>query len=112
MMNAAFSLQDKSTLVTGGTRGIGRAISLRFARAGARVIANYVRGQSTADTLLSEAESEGLGIVVCRADLTSAKGLDQLEEAVGALGGDLHALVQCAATGVHKPIEELTLRHY
>lgn len=111
-MSQAFSLKDQNVLVTGGTRGIGQAISLQFARAGAKVIANYVRGQKAADALLAQAQQEKLHITVCRADLTLAKGLDSLEEAIASLNGGLHGLVHCAATGVHKTFEELTLRHY
>lgn len=110
-MSAAFSLEGKSVLVTGGTRGIGRAVSLGFARAGATVLANYVRGQKAAEALLAQAQEENLRITVCRADLTAGKGLDELEAAAARLG-DLHGLVHCAATGVHKPFDELTLRHY
>src|SRR6185369_12776596 len=99
-MSGFFSLSARTALVTGGTRGIGRAISIQFARAGARVIANYVRQYKAAETLLAQAEVENLHITVCRADLTSASGLDRLEEAVGGIGGSLCALVHCAATGV------------
>jgi enoyl-[acyl-carrier protein] reductase III len=111
-MIEAFSLDNRSALVTGGTRGIGRAISIQFARAGAKVIANYVRGQEAAETLLAQAEKESLAITVCRADLTSANGLAVLESAVEAQGTVLNCLVHCAATGVHKPIDDLTLRHF
>jgi NAD(P)-dependent dehydrogenase (short-subunit alcohol dehydrogenase family) len=111
-MGAPFSLQGKNVLITGGTRGIGRAISIEFARAGATVIANYVRGQKTADTLLAQAKEENLRIRVCRADLTSVDGQTGIEQAVAGLDGDLNVLVHCAATGVHRSIEELTLRHY
>jgi enoyl-[acyl-carrier protein] reductase III len=41
-----------------------------------------------------------------------ANGLDCVVEAVARLSGGLHCLVHCAATGVHKPFDELTLRHY
>ena len=111
-MIQAFSLKDKNVLVTGGTRGIGHAISLQFARAGATVIANYVRGHKAADALLAQAQQENLHLTLCRADLTIAKGLESVEEAVAGLNGGLHGLVYCAATGVHKPFDELTLRHY
>ncbi len=111
-MTNPFSLQNKNVLVTGGTRGIGQAISLQFARSGAEVVANYVRGQTAADALLGQAQKEQLRITVCRADLTATKGLDDLENIVAGLNGGLHGLVHCAATGIHKPFEELTLRHY
>ena len=111
-MTDPFSLQERNVLVTGGTRGIGRAVSLQFARSGAVVVANYVRGQVAADALQAQAQKEQLRVTVCRADLTAAKGLDDLEEVIAGVGGNLHALVHCAATGVHKSFEELTLRHY
>jgi enoyl-[acyl-carrier protein] reductase III len=112
MTDAAFLLADRNVLVTGGTRGIGRAISIELARAGARVIANYVRKQEAADSLLELARRDRLQISVCRADLAAPQGLDLLEKAVDAFDGALHVLVHSAATGVHKPAGELTLRHY
>ena len=111
-MNQSLSLSGKSLLVTGGTRGIGKAIALQFARAGASVIANYVRGQKAADALLEQAQQEHLSVTLCRADLTLDKGLDSVVESVAGLKDGLHNLVHCAATGVHKPFDELTLRHY
>ena len=111
-MSRSFSLSGKNLLVTGGTRGIGRAIVLHCARAGANVIANYVRGQKAADALLDQARHESLTVSLCRADLTLEKGLDGVGDAVAGLQGGLHGLIHCAATGVHKPFDELTLRHY
>ena len=111
-MSQRFSLLGKNLLVTGGTRGIGRAIALHCARAGANVIANYVRGQKPADALLGQAQEERLTVSLCRADLTLDKGLDSVDQAVAGLEGGLHGLIHCAATGVHKPFDELTLRHY
>lgn len=111
-MIGPFSLAGKRFLVAGGTRGVGRAISLQFARSGASVVANYVRNQEAAAQLKVVAEQEGLEIHLCRADLTSTKGLEQIEQTLDASGTPLSGLVYCAATGVHKPLYELTLRHY
>jgi NAD(P)-dependent dehydrogenase (short-subunit alcohol dehydrogenase family) len=106
-----FSLCNKTVLITGGTRGIGLAISLRFARSGARVIANYLRDETSAEHLRAIAAEEGLAVTLCRADLTSEKGLEllvgSLPEAIPHLSGFVH----CAATGIHRPIEELTEHH-
>jgi enoyl-[acyl-carrier protein] reductase III len=110
--NELFSLKGKSFLVTGGTRGIGQAISLRFARAGATVIANYLRNEKTAEELKAIAAKESLAITTCRADLTSDKGFEQLQQSLQEYGPNLTGMVHSAATGVHRPLEELTERHF
>jgi NAD(P)-dependent dehydrogenase (short-subunit alcohol dehydrogenase family) len=111
-MNDTFGLRGTCVLVTGGTRGIGRAISLRFARAGATVIANYARNDEAAETLHSEAEREQLALDVLRADLTLPKGLAAVQERMQQCAGATVSLVHCAATGVHRPFEELTAKHW
>jgi len=110
--NDLFSLSHKTILITGGTRGIGQAISLRFARAGATVIANYLRDEKAAEHLKAIAMEEGLTIALCRADLTNQRGLEQVERSLQEQGSSLSGLVHCAATGVHHPIEELTERQF
>ncbi|RJP92384.1 MAG: SDR family oxidoreductase [Desulfobacteraceae bacterium] len=111
-MTDLFSLKGKRFLITGGTRGIGRAISLCFARSGASIIANYVRDFQSAEFLKSEAAEEGLEIDFCRADLTSPKGLEKLNLFIESENNVLSGLIHCAASGVHKPLEELTTRHF
>jgi enoyl-[acyl-carrier protein] reductase III len=110
--NDLFSLRNKTILITGGTRGIGQAISLRFARAGATVIANYLRNEEAAEHLKFIATEEGLAITLCRADLTNERGMEQLDRALQDCRPHLSGLVHCAATGIHRPIEELTERHF
>ena len=111
-MNASFSLQGKRAVVTGGTRGIGRAISLQFARAGAIVLANYVRDTASAESLLALAREENISIAIVRADLTTEKGMERLMAEVAASPLGISTLVHCAATGVHRSIEELSLRQF
>jgi enoyl-[acyl-carrier protein] reductase III len=110
-MDNMFALSGR-VLVTGGTRGIGRAISLRFAKAGASVIANYLRNQKAADELKATADQEGLPIQLCRADITTPEGIEQIERCVQQAGEHLTGLVHCAATGVHRVLSELTTRHF
>jgi NAD(P)-dependent dehydrogenase (short-subunit alcohol dehydrogenase family) len=111
-VNDLFSLRDKTILVTGGTRGIGRAVSLRFARAGAVVIANYLRDEKAADQLRDLGSEEGLSLTTCRADVTQQRGLEQVDNFLHERQINLSGLVHCAATGVHRPVEELTDRHF
>lgn len=111
-MDSLFSIAGKTVLVSGGTRGVGRTISVEFARAGATVFANYVRNQAAADELAALAKAESLDIRLVRADISADAGSKQLLEFVDAQGRKLDAFIHCAATGVHKPVEQLTLRHY
>ena len=111
-MNEAFGLQGACVLVTGGTRGIGRAISLRLARAGANVVANYARNDENAETLRARAQSEGLKLDTLRADLTLPKGLASVKEHMAQIEGQVISVVHCAATGVHRPFDQLTTRHW
>jgi NAD(P)-dependent dehydrogenase (short-subunit alcohol dehydrogenase family) len=107
-----FSLRGKTIFVAGGTRGIGLAVSLRFARAGARVVANYVRDEKSAKRLDEIAAEERIDISLCRADLTSEKGLEFLDRSLEEQCPNLSGFVFCAATGIHRPLEELTERHF
>jgi enoyl-[acyl-carrier protein] reductase III len=75
------------------------------------VIANYIRNEKAAEELKSLAVQEGLPIELCRADLTTPKGLEQIEHAVKDNGEPVSGFVHCAATGVHRPFAELTQRH-
>ncbi len=109
-INSPFELSG-TFLITGGTRGIGRAISERFARSGARVIANYLRQESAAQQLQSHAAAQDLPITICRADLTTAEGLTKLESQVMQTGGALCGIVHSAATGTHRGVAALTGRH-
>ena len=111
-MNDPFRLDGSCVLVSGGTRGIGRAISLRLARAGATVVANYARNDEAAESLRAEAVQEQLALEVLRADLTLPKGLAAVQERMQQCRDQTVSLVHCAATGVHRPFSELTAKHW
>lgn len=107
-MNDIFSVENKTILVTGGTRGIGKAITQQLVTAGATVYLNYVRDRKSADSLLQELGEDRL--IPVRADLTREKGMDALLDALQ--GQVLDGLVHSAATGVFGPVNKLTLRQW
>jgi 3-oxoacyl-[acyl-carrier protein] reductase len=72
-------LKDKVAIVTGGTKGIGRAISLLFAEEGANVVANFSKDVDAAENLMSQAKSKQLNIGLFKADITQ---FDQVKEMV------------------------------
>lgn len=82
------SLEGKVALVTGGSRGIGAAVSRELAGAGARVAVNYRSGADAAEALAAE-----LGAIAVRADVASAAEASALVERVEAELGPIDALV-------------------
>jgi enoyl-[acyl-carrier protein] reductase III len=97
-----------NVFVTGGSRGIGRAIALRFARDGAeRVAIGYMRNDSAAEETAEELRAAGAEPVLVRGNITS----ERVAEQVAALG-PLDVLVHSAATGVVRPALETDERHW
>lgn len=100
-------LEGKVALVTGGARGIGRAIVLAFASEGAKVVINYHGSSEWADK--TEAEAAGLGVkaIALQADVTSEKEVEGLFHKAVKEFGRLDILVNNAGTYSGKPITEL-----
>jgi enoyl-[acyl-carrier protein] reductase III len=95
-------------LVTGGSRGIGRAIALRFARDGAkRVAIGYLRNDRAAEETAEALRDLGAEAVLVRGNVTSSRVLDE----VAALG-PLDVVVHNAATGVIRPALETEDKHW
>ena len=79
--------QGKHVIVTGGTRGIGRAISLHFARLGARVTAAYLSNDAAAELLAQDAHGLPGSIQIFKADVASSDGAKALIDAAAKAGG-------------------------
>ena len=97
-----------SVLVTGGSRGIGRAIALRFAELGAgRVAIGYLRNDRAAEETARELETRGAQPVLVRGNVSSERVFRQVQELA-----PLDALIHNAATGVIRPALEVEDKHW
>jgi enoyl-[acyl-carrier protein] reductase III len=102
------TFEGTSILVTGGSRGIGKAIALRFASVGARRVAiGYMRGDQAAEDTAAELSGLGVEPVLVRGNVASSRIADE----VAALG-PLDVLVHAAATGVIRPALETDDKHW
>lgn len=100
-------LSGKFALVTGGSRGIGRAISRRLAQQGARVCFNYLRNREAAAEAVKEIAAVGPEPLEVRANVADEEHLDRLFEVIRKEFGRLDILVSNAALGVLKPVTKL-----
>src|ERR671924_143929 len=99
----------KSVLVTGGSRGIGRAIALRFAELGAASVAiSYLRNDAAAEETAEEIRALGAEPRLLRGNV----GVPEKAAALVEEAGPLDVLVSNAATGVIRPILELEEKHW
>jgi enoyl-[acyl-carrier protein] reductase III len=102
------SFDGASVFVTGGSRGIGRAIALRFAELGAaRVAIGYLRNDSAAEATAEELRAAGAEPLLVRGNVSSDRVVAEAAEL-----GPFDAVVHNAATGVIRPALETEDKHW
>jgi 3-oxoacyl-[acyl-carrier protein] reductase len=101
-------LIEQTAVVTGGARDIGRAISLKLAEAGARVVVNYHASRDQAETVVDDIKRRGGEAIAVQADVSTSAGAQSVvEQAVDAFGA-IHVLVNNAGGMVaRKKMDEM-----
>jgi 3-oxoacyl-[acyl-carrier protein] reductase len=102
------NLQGRVALVTGGSRGIGRATVRLLAELGADVLVNYARDERAAAEAVREAQGKGVRALAVRADVSSLGEAERLIEAAAEEFGRLDILVCNAGIWEGAPVEEIS----
>lgn len=114
MLGRAMDLQNKVALVTGSSRGIGRAIALELGRRGADIIINHRRNSTRAQAEAIDHEISQLGrrTLVIKADVADLQDVAQMFSVIQSEFGKLDILVNNAASAVFHPLLQLEEKHW
>jgi len=89
-------LKDKTAVVTGSSRGVGRAVALDFAKNGAKVVVNYTASAQAADNVVAQIKSMGSDAIAVKADVAQKSDAQQLVDSAVDTWGRLDILVNNA----------------
>ncbi len=101
------SLAGKTAVITGASRGIGKAIALELAGLGANIVVNYVRNEEAAQTAKTEIEKLGVRAVLFQGNIGDPKAIEELIQTAGKEFGSIDILIHNAALGAFKPVHQL-----
>jgi len=102
------SLAGKVAIVTGASRGIGRAIALRLSQEGASVVVNYARGAEQAKDVVSAIEAAGGKALAVQADVSKTAEIRDLFDRTIETYSQIDILVNNAGVILYKPVAEVT----
>jgi len=106
------TLEGKIALITGASRGIGRAIALKLAEAGCDIAANFYNSHDEAESLRQILHGMGRRALAIQANVASPESVDELLSAFRREFQRIDILVSNAASGVLKPTSEMTIKHW
>ena len=105
-------LKDKTVIITGGTRGLGKELCLEFAKNGCNVIFTYSRSQTESKKVKLEIEKLGVTAKFFKLNLLSPDNIDQFCEIIKNENINFDFLINNAASGVMKNSIETTEKHW
>jgi NAD(P)-dependent dehydrogenase (short-subunit alcohol dehydrogenase family) len=103
----AYSLSGKVSVITGGNRGIGRALATALAEAGSDIVL-LVRDRDGTTAAVAELEALGVTAMAVTADVTEPEQVQRAVEEVLSRLGQVDVLVNNAGTCIHRPALEVT----
>lgn len=104
---------NKNVLITGGTRGIGEAISREFAKKGYNLIINYINSKEKAENLKAELEKiYNINVLTIQADLSDEKAIENMVDIAIDKFGKVDVLVNNAGIVIDKEFEDRTIEDW
>lgn len=103
---------NKVAMVTGSSRGLGKALAIELAKNGYDIVVNYARSKSAAEETVKEIEALGQKAIMIRSNVGDVKKLRMMFEEVKEEFGRLDVFISNAASGVLRPIMELEESHW
>jgi enoyl-[acyl-carrier protein] reductase III len=104
------SLEGRLALVTGGGRGIGRAIALKLASQGSDIIVNFFRHRESAEQTAKDIQALGVKSEAIRANVGEPAKIDEMFDLIGNKFGRLDILINNAASGVGRPAMDVDVK--
>ena len=104
------SLEGRLALVTGGGRGIGRAIALKLASQGSDIIVNFFRHRESAEQTAKDIQALGVKAEAIRANVGEPAKIDEIFDMIGTKFGRLDILINNAASGVGRPAMDVDVK--
>ena len=104
--------QRKVALVTGGSRGIGKAIAHKLADQGYDLVINYLRNRTAAKEAAAELEAKGVRVHLIKTNIGDVAKIKEMFQEIDQVFGRLDILVNNAASGVLRPLMELEESHW
>jgi 3-oxoacyl-[acyl-carrier protein] reductase len=101
-------LKGRVALVTGGSRGIGRAIAISLAEAGAAVAVNYLSKAAEANAVVAAIHKQGGRAISVGADVSKAAAVNGMVAGIERELGPIDVLVNNAGIAINRPVDELT----
>ncbi len=107
-----YNLKGKVALVTGSSRGIGKAIALKLADNGVNIVVNHLRNKTKAHETEKEIKEKGVDCLVVKGNVREEEGVKNIFKTIKETFNRVDIIVSNAASGVLKPVLELKKKHW
>ena len=102
------TFNNKTVFITGGSRGIGKAVALGFAKSGANVVINYCSNFDAAEQVVREIESMGSKALAVKGDISSKESVQKMRDTALAVFNTIDILVNNAGINKDNSFLEMT----